>query len=243
MGKIQRLLTHPSYRSAIYLYLNGCSASLHNVTITGCSEYGIYDCVSVNSSNVFLDNVSISDTGGYSIYCEGQDSFPYMEVIENSTLEIGEEPIMLDFGTFLCNGNILTTNNYCIYADSRSDVFWNDSQVISLTDPKTGYSLYRFTDDENTLVLPLNLRSVEGAAFENDDSIEAVIIPENVIDIGERAFADCNQLSSVTIVNTATTIEDSAFDGCEDVYFLCPLGSQAYYYAVNHGIPYKEYEE
>ena len=138
---------------------------------------------------------------------------------------------------------ILTTNNYCIYADSRSDVFWNDSQIISLTDPKTGYSLYRFTDDENTLVLPLNLRAVESAAFENDDSIEAVIIPENVIDIGESAFADCNQLSSVTIVNTATTIEDSAFDGCEDVYFLCPLESQAYYYAVNHGIPYKEYEE
>ena len=100
------------------------------------------------------------------------------------------------------------------------------------------------SSDVTSIVFDNNIvRSVESAAFENDDSIEAVIIPENVIDIGERAFADCNQLSSVTIVNTSTTLEDSAFDGCEDVYFLCPLESQAYYYAVNHGIPYKEYEE
>ena len=89
----------------------------------------------------------------------------------------------------------------------------------------------------------MNLTSIESAAFENDDSIDAVVISENVIDIGERAFADCDQLSSVTIVNNATTIADSAFDGCDNVYFVCPLESQAYNYAINHGIPYKEYKE
>ena len=77
-----------------------------------------------------------------------------------------------------------------------------------------------------TLILPEQLKIIEGGAFEGDQSIDEVLLPEGIEEIYDRAFAD----SSVTRINlpdSLTWISEDAFDGAPNVSFSANTGTRS----------------
>ena len=66
------------------------------------------------------------------------------------------------------------------------------------------------------LELPLNLKAIEGEAFEGS-ACQTVRIPDTCTSIGSRAFADCTELIYIFIPASVTDIAPDAFDGCPDI--------------------------
>ena len=63
-------------------------------------------------------------------------------------------------------------------------------------------------------VIPSNVTSIGGCAFEGCNGLTSIIIPENVTSIGQAAFNCCYGLTHVSIPNSVTTISGYAFQAC-----------------------------
>ena len=73
-----------------------------------------------------------------------------------------------------------------------------------------------FLDGEEIkdLVIPEDVTSIGGHAFEGSFGLTSVTIGNSVKSIGDYAFWCCTGLTSVTIPNSVTSIEFDAFGGC-----------------------------
>ena len=64
------------------------------------------------------------------------------------------------------------------------------------------------------VIIPDNIRRIDGTAFYNCTGMKSITIPNNVTSIGGLVFHGCTGLTSVTIGNGMTGIGMYAFDGC-----------------------------
>ena len=87
--------------------------------------------------------------------------------------------------------------------------------------------------DEDTLVLPENVRRIEDKAFYQTNASSAVL-PEGVLTIGSQAFA-YSSLKTINLPKTLTSISDDAFMGCSYLRISAEWGSYAYEWAVENG--------
>lgn len=65
------------------------------------------------------------------------------------------------------------------------------------------------------VVLSKQLESIDGCAFVDCSSLDAIIIPESVTTIGESAFQSCTSLSTITIPENIESIGRMCFHNCE----------------------------
>jgi len=125
--------------------------------------------------------------------------------------------------------------------------FHNCTSLTSVTLPKRLTSIpdFAFTHCISlaSISLPTHLIRIGKCAFGYCVSLISIIIPRRVTCIGEDAFLNCTSLTSITIPKTVTSIGDNAFEGCISLVIYCPLGSEAWRYAEEHGIKHGELSE
>lgn len=85
---------------------------------------------------------------------------------------------------------------------------------------------------------PTALTEIEEEAFAGG-TFTHVYLGNNVTSIGKKAFYGCTALQYVEIPAMSVTIADDAFSGSPNVTIGCQSGSDAYYYALENGIPYR----
>ena len=66
-------------------------------------------------------------------------------------------------------------------------------------------------------VIPKEVTSIGGSAFNGAKNLTAVTIPAGVTSIGEWAFADCSKLTSIAIPAAVKTIGTNAFISCQEL--------------------------
>ena len=66
-------------------------------------------------------------------------------------------------------------------------------------------------------VIPKEVTSIGGSAFNGADNLTAVTIPAGVTDIGIEAFANCFRLTSITIPAAVKTIGANVFGYCHEL--------------------------
>ena len=71
--------------------------------------------------------------------------------------------------------------------------------------------------DIQEYVIPSNVTTIRGSAFEGCSSLESINIPEGLTSIGWSAFERCSSLKSINIPESVTSIGGSAFEGCSSL--------------------------
>ena len=66
----------------------------------------------------------------------------------------------------------------------------------------------------NNTIIPNNVTSIGGNAFQGCSGLTSINIPDGVTSIGGSAFSGCSGLTSVTIPNNVTAINNQTFSGC-----------------------------
>ena len=66
------------------------------------------------------------------------------------------------------------------------------------------------------------------------------MIPSSVNTIKDLTFANCNSLKKIYIPTTVSVIDDTAFQHSDNVTIYGTIGSTAYHYAFDRGIPFVE---
>lgn len=92
-----------------------------------------------------------------------------------------------------------------------------------------------------SIILPSKLKSIGDEAFECNISLAGIVIPEMVEVIGNRAFAGCDTLSEIYIWNAE--LGTDVFADSDKTHIYTILGSNAYAYAREFGIPYTTYTD
>jgi len=77
--------------------------------------------------------------------------------------------------------------------------------------------LHKYSGEEEIVVIPDGVTSIQERAFEDCKSITSVIIPHSVTSIGELAFWGCTNIKIVTIADGVSSIGDLAFYGCKSL--------------------------
>ena len=63
-------------------------------------------------------------------------------------------------------------------------------------------------------VLPTNVRTIAGEAFQGCENLTSIAIASGVTTIGEQAFSGCTALTNITIPSGVKTIEEDTFSYC-----------------------------
>lgn len=92
--------------------------------------------------------------------------------------------------------------------------------------------------------LPASTFYVDDEAFVGNSTIQAVVAPDGLQVIGTRAFADCANLKCITLPDSVSYIAEDAFENTPDVVIFASVGSYAWQWAeeqgIPHGMPYTE---
>lgn len=67
------------------------------------------------------------------------------------------------------------------------------------------------------IIIPNNVRSISGRAFDYNDNLTSVDMSGNVAHIGKMAFYDCDGLTNVIMSDNVTRIEERAFLDCRNL--------------------------
>ena len=86
--------------------------------------------------------------------------------------------------------------------------------------------------------LPASTFYVDDEAFVGNSTIQAVVAPDGLQVIGTRAFADCANLKCITLPDTVSYIAEDAFENTPDVVIFASVGSYAWQWAEEQGIPH-----
>lgn len=86
--------------------------------------------------------------------------------------------------------------------------------------------------------LPASTFYVDDEAFVGNNAIQSVVAPDGLVVIGTRAFADCANLKCITLPDTVTYIAEDAFENTPDVVIFASVGSYAWQWAEEQGIPH-----
>jgi len=86
------------------------------------------------------------------------------------------------------------------------DKFYTKNDVITA---------YFVPKNVREIILPKNIKSIDGSAFRDCSKLNDIVLPENITRIGEHTFDGCSSLKGVNIPKSVTSIEDYAFKGCE----------------------------
>ena len=77
-----------------------------------------------------------------------------------------------------------------------------------------------------SIVLPENLTTIGGSAFENCQNLTYINLPKNLTHIREYAFYNCVNLISIIIPNSVTIIERKVFNYCDNLVIYCEAPSK-----------------
>lgn len=86
--------------------------------------------------------------------------------------------------------------------------------------------------------LPASTFYVDDEAFVGNSTIQAVVAPDGLQVIGTRAFADCANLKCITLPDSVSHIAEDAFENTPDVVIFASVGSYAWQWAEEQGIPH-----
>ena len=86
--------------------------------------------------------------------------------------------------------------------------------------------------------LPASTFYVDDEAFVGNSTIQAVVAPDGLQVIGTRAFADCAKLKCITLPDSVSYIAEDAFENTPDVVIFASVGSYAWQWAEEQGIPH-----
>lgn len=86
--------------------------------------------------------------------------------------------------------------------------------------------------------LPASTFYVDDEAFVDNSTIQAVVAPDGLQVIGTRAFADCANLKCITLPDSVSYIAEDAFENTPDVVIFASVGSYAWQWAEEQGIPH-----
>lgn len=86
--------------------------------------------------------------------------------------------------------------------------------------------------------LPASTFYVDDEAFVGNSMIQAVVAPDGLQVIGTRAFADCANLKCITLPDSVSYIAEDAFENTPDVVIFASVGSYAWQWAEEQGIPH-----
>ena len=89
-------------------------------------------------------------------------------------------------------------------------------------------------EDTGTLAIPAGVTEIQKEAFASV-SASTIRIPDKCTKIGPYAFRDSG-VKRIYIPASVTSIDETAFSGCGRMMILCPGGSAACNFAVQHGI-------
>lgn len=79
---------------------------------------------------------------------------------------------------------------------------------------------------------------IERATFYGCTSLENFIVPSSVNTIDSMAFAYCNSLKKIYLPPTVSVISNDAFLNTKNITIYGTIGTNAYYYAMEKGIPF-----
>ena len=85
---------------------------------------------------------------------------------------------------------------------------------------------------------PASTFYVDDEAFVGNSTIQAVVAPDGLQVIGTRAFADCANLKCITLPDSVSYIAEDAFENTPDVVIFASVGSYAWQWAEEQGIPH-----
>ena len=160
---------------------NGRSATLNNVNISGCSNDGIFNSGGTNGSSLYLSDVTITDVGGHAIYCTGGNRAGYIEVMENSTLELDSQKIAvyLKKGIFAIDDGAEITESksiYTVFCDTNSSLTDN-AQCLTLMKESGAGTYYDLTGKEPV--------SLEGSTLEvrTEEELINALTDENIYNV------------------------------------------------------------
>lgn len=86
--------------------------------------------------------------------------------------------------------------------------------------------------------LPASTFYVDDEAFVGNSTIQAVVAPDGLQVIGTRAFADCANLKCITLPDSVSHIAEDVFENTPDVVIFASVGSYAWQWAEEQGIPH-----
>lgn len=86
--------------------------------------------------------------------------------------------------------------------------------------------------------LPASTFYVDDEAFVGNSTIQSVVAPDGLQVIGTRAFADCAKLKCITLPDSVSYIAEDAFENTPDVVIFASVGSYAWQWAEEQGIPH-----
>lgn len=86
--------------------------------------------------------------------------------------------------------------------------------------------------------LPASTFYVDDEAFVGNSTIQAVVAPDGLQVIGTRAFADCANLKCIALPDSVSYIAEDAFENTPDVVIFASVGSYAWQWAEEQGIPH-----
>lgn len=86
--------------------------------------------------------------------------------------------------------------------------------------------------------LPASTFYVDDEAFVGNSTIQSVVAPDGLQVIGTRAFADCANLKCITLPDSVSHIAEDAFENTPDVVIFASVGSYAWQWAEEQGIPH-----
>ena len=87
-------------------------------------------------------------------------------------------------------------------------------------------------------VLPSSTIVIEEEAFAHTTSVDEILILEGTAIIKSRAFSG-SSVRMLTLPSTVEQIADDAFSGCNIERIICPTGSYAERYCIEHNLPYQ----
>lgn len=80
--------------------------------------------------------------------------------------------------------------------------------------------LQSYIGNDEVVVIPNTVTSINDGAFAFNESLISVIIPDTVTHIGKFAFAECNKLRFVKLPNNLTIISDGVFVSCSKLEYI-----------------------
>ena len=104
---------------------------------------------------------------------------------------------------------------------SAHHLFLNGEEVKELVIPEDVTSIGGYAFDScsglTSVTIPNSVTSIENYAFYNCSGLTSVTMPNSVESIGDWAFSGCSGLTSVTIPNSVTSIGGYAFSECSEL--------------------------